>query len=53
MSEKRKLSNGKLEHGDVFEPLTETGGEYFACPDSGLSQIFKLIVSATEKYSTI
>ena len=53
LSEKRKLSNRKLEQGDVFEPLTETGGEHFACPDSGLSQIFKLIVSATEKYSTI
>ena len=53
MSEKRKLSNRKLEQGDVFEPLTETGGEHFACPDSGLSQIFKLIVSATEKYPTI
>ena len=53
LSEKRKLSNRKLEQGDVFEPLTETGGEHFACPDSGLSQIFKLIVSATEKYPTI
>ena len=34
---------------DVFESRTETGSEHFACQDSGLSQIFKLIVSTSEK----
>ena len=35
--------------GDVFEARTETGSEYFACQDSALSQIFKLIVSTSQK----
>ena len=34
---------------DVFEPLTGTGTNDFACQESGLSQIFKLIVSASKK----
>ena len=33
----------------MFEPWTETGSEYFACQDNGLSQITKLFVSTTEK----
>ena len=34
---------------DVFEPKTETESGHFACQDSDFSQIFKLIVSASEK----
>ena len=34
---------------DALEPRTGTGGKDFACQDSGLSQIFKLIVSTSEK----
>ena len=34
---------------DVLEPLVETGNEHFACQESGPSQIFKLIVSTSEK----
>ena len=33
----------------VFEPRTATGSENFARQDRGLSQIFKLIVSTSEK----
>ena len=34
----------------VFGPRTETGSEYFAYHDSGLSaRFFKLIVSTSEK----
>ena len=33
----------------VFETRTATGSEYFARQDSGLSQIFKLRVSNSEK----
>ena len=33
----------------MFEPWTETGSEYFACQDNGLSQITKLFVSTREK----
>ena len=33
----------------VFEARTETGGEHFAYEDIVLSQIFKLIVSNSEK----
>ena len=33
----------------VFEPRTATGNEHFALQDSGLSQIFKLNVSTSEK----
>ena len=32
-----------------FKPRMEAGREDFACQDSGLSQIFKLIVSSREK----
>ena len=34
--------------GGLFEPRTTTGTEHLACQDSGLFQIFKLIVSANE-----
>ena len=37
---------------DAFEPQTETKTEHFACQDSGLSQIFKLIISTIEKILT-
>ena len=33
----------------VFETRTATGREHFACQDSGVSQIFKLLVSNGEK----
>ena len=33
----------------VFEMRTATGSEYFACQDSGLSQIFKLRASNSAK----
>ena len=33
----------------VFETRTATGREHFACQDSGVSQIFKLIISNGEK----
>ena len=33
----------------VFETRTATGREYFACQDSGVSQIFILIISNGEK----
>ena len=33
----------------AFLRRTETGILHFACQDSGLSQIFQLIVSASEK----
>ena len=33
----------------VFEPRAATGSEHFARQDSGLSQIFKLIVSTSKK----
>ena len=36
----------------VFESRTETGSEHFSYKDSGLSQIFKLIVSTSEKIFT-
>jgi len=38
-----------LKHANVFEPQTATGSEQFARQDIGLSQIFKLIVSTSEK----
>ena len=34
---------------DVFETWTTTGSEHFACPDSSVSHIFKLIISNVEK----
>ena len=33
----------------VFETRTATGREHFACQDSGVSQIFVLIISNGEK----
>ena len=33
----------------VFEMRTATGREHFACQDSGVSQIFILIISYGEK----
>ena len=32
-----------------FEPGTETGSEHYACQESGLFQVFKLIVYNREK----
>ena len=32
-----------------FEPRTDTGSEHFACQVIGIAQIFKLIVSTSEK----
>ena len=40
-------SSLKTDH--VFEAQTATGSEDFAWQNSGLSQIFKLMVSLTEK----
>ena len=39
------------QHSDVFESRTEIGSKHLTCQDtlSGLSQIFKLIVSTSEK----
>ena len=39
----------ELWHAAFFEPPTATGSEHFARQDSGLSQIFKLIVSTSKK----
>ena len=49
---KRALHVERLDHvqHDYFtEPPTGTGSKDFACQDSGLSQIVKLIVSSSEK----
>ena len=35
--------------GDDFEPPTGTGTKEFACQDSDLYQIFRLIVTTSEK----
>ena len=45
--------NRELETRDVFQQWTETESEHFACQDSGLSQIFKVIVSTSEKILNI
>ena len=39
----------ELKHANVFELQTATGSKQFARQDIGLSQIFKLIVSTSEK----
>ena len=41
----QSLNNNNRE----LEPWTVTGSEHFARQDSGLSQIFKLIVSTSKK----
>ena len=41
--------DGVTEVSDVFELRAESGSEHFACQDSGLSHIFKLIVSTTKE----
>ena len=38
-----------MANDDVLEPLRETRSEHFACQASNLCQIFKLIVSKSEK----
>ena len=39
----------ELKQAPFFEPQTESESECFACQDSGLSQISKLIVPTCEK----
>lgn len=34
---------------NIFEPQMEAASEHFTCQDSGLTQIFKIMVSASEK----
>ena len=44
------INNKELKQAcNVFEPRTATGSEHFARQDSGVSQIFKLMVSTCEK----
>ena len=43
------ILNRELKHATFFEPRTATGSEHFARQDSGVSQIFKLMVSTSEK----
>ena len=38
-----------FKHEMFFEPRTETGTEHYACQESGLFQVFKLIVYNSEK----
>ena len=42
-------SRGSLSTRVVFETRTATGREHFTCQDSGVSQIFVLIISNGEK----
>ena len=44
----QKLQKGSL-RTRVFETRTATGGEHFACQDSGVSHIFILIIPNGEK----